>query len=179
MLIGVVGKKFSGKDTMSNYLRAKYSFLTYAYALPLKQTCKTLFLLSEDQMNDPELKEHIDTRWNKTPRELLQFLGTDIMRNQFDKNFWIKYFNSWYENNKTRRIVVSDCRFQNEVDAILDKGGVVVKVVRKSDDKDSHESEQLIDQITGIHYVIHNDSSLADFYQQIDSFMEAWFNLDV
>ena len=72
MIIGLVGKKGSGKDTMADFLVENYHFKQYAYAEPLKKLCQDLFCLTDAQVNCHALKETIDERWNKSPRQILQ-----------------------------------------------------------------------------------------------------------
>jgi len=167
MLIGLVGKKSSGKDTLANFLKENRDFISYAYAEPLKETCRTLFLLTDKQLCDPKEKEALDPRWNKSPRQLFQFIGTDVMRNQFDVDFWVNYFRNWYVENKSRNVVVTDCRFQNEVDAVIQSGGVIIKIVRNTGFSDDHISESGIDNLTGISHTCNNNGSLEDFYHNI------------
>ena len=177
MLIGLVGKKYSGKDTLANYLVQKYNFKTYAYAKPLKNVCKELFMLSDDQLHNPQQKEVIDSRWGKSPRQLLQFIGTDIMRNQFSEDFWIKYFNLWYLTNKESNVAVTDCRFQNELDAVKLQGGIIIKLERITNHLDHHSSEMSIDTLQGIDFIVDNNSSIETLYEKIDNFMSQRKNL--
>jgi hypothetical protein len=64
-----------------------------------------------------------------TPRYVLQVWGTEVARRGFHDNIWIASL-----ENKLRKtqddIVVSDCRFPNEIDAIKRAGGVVIRVQR-------------------------------------------------
>jgi hypothetical protein len=163
MIIGLVGKKFSGKDTLADYLVQHHGFIKYAFADPIKEACKTIFLLNEEQFQGT--KEEVDPRWGLTPREMFQFLGTDVMRKQVDEEFWIRHFQYWYEANKHRKIVVSDCRFQNEVDAILKIGGTVVKLERPMDYQDQHISETGVDALKGHGFVLKNNDSKENLYR--------------
>lgn len=75
-------------------------------------------------------------------RELLQWYGTDIMRNLHSDSYWVdRVINSTHDVDVT---IITDCRFDNEVDAVHSQGGVVVNVIRESlqeDETSSHISE--------------------------------------
>jgi len=170
MIIGLVGKKFSGKDTLADYLVKKYGFIKYAFAKPLKEACKILFITSDDQLNRPDLKEVVDKRWNMTPREMMQYVGTDVIRNNIDPNFWIKHFEYWFEENKNNNIIVTDIRFLNELMAIKKVGGITIKICRDTISiTDSHISEIETDTLTDVDHVIFNNSTKVDLYNTIET----------
>ena len=50
-LIGLLGRKQSGKDTLGNYLVDKYNYKRYAFADPIKDILKIMFDLSDKQLN--------------------------------------------------------------------------------------------------------------------------------
>lgn len=169
VVIGVVGYKSAGKDTFAEYMQTKRVYVKYAFATPLKKACQTLFLLSEQQLHDPIEKEVIDSRWNLSPRQMFQFLGTDVMRNQIHSDFWLQHFLHWYQNHKEQDIIVTDVRFQNEVDIIKQCGGIIIRINRQIS-QDDHVSERGISELHGIDYVIENTSSLEDYHHRIDDF---------
>jgi len=173
MIIGLIGKKSSGKDTLADYLVQRHGFVKYAFSEPIKKACKTIFLLTDEQLHSVGKKEEVDPRWELSPRQMLQFLGTDVIRKQIDEGFWIRHFRYWYEENKGKNIVVSDCRFQNEVDVILEVGGSVVKLKRDTDrTSDLHISETGVDGLSGHTFVINNNGTKEDLYR---NFMENMF----
>lgn len=166
MLIGLVGKKGSGKDTLADFIVKEYSFVKYAYATPLKEACKILFLLSDDQLHDRELKETIDNRWDMTPRKMMQTMGTDLIRTHIDPNFWIKHFSLWFKNNSEKNVIVTDCRFQNEIDIVIKLGGKIIKINRETE-FDEHESEVGIDKLQNIDFIINNNSTKSNLFDQV------------
>ena len=124
-----------------------------AWADNLKEVCKTIFSLTDEQLYGDK-KEIVDKRWNKTPRQIMQQVGTDCMRDHFSKDIWIKSLMAKYDKSLNSMVVISDCRFQNEVDAVINKGGRIIKIVREPDPntihgqkRDNHQSE------TGIHKI--------------------------
>ena len=60
MIIAVIGKKRSGKDTLANYLVKNYNFKKYGFGDPVKEICKLMFGFSQEQI-DTDLKEEQDT----------------------------------------------------------------------------------------------------------------------
>lgn len=161
-LFGITGKKFSGKDTSVAHLPA--SVIRYSFAGPLKEELKKVFQLSDSQLNDPLEKEMIDKRYGKSPRQLMQWYGTDVVR-RVDKNYWIKRFLKFHSlHDSSVKIVVTDVRFQNEAEAIRSLGGEIIQVCRSSDSYDNHESEQggfVPDKI------IYNNGSIKDLQMKM------------
>ncbi len=179
-MIGFVGKKSSGKDTSGDYLVEKYGFEKQSFAYPLKKCCKEMFALTDAQLNDPILKETPDPRWyGATPRQILQFVGTDLFRNQLEtimpnigNSVHINAFKLWYDNNKDKKIVLCDVRFLNEADMIKKSGGTLIRVNRGENKKvDLHQSEIELDQIK-CDYIIDNNDSLDKLYEKLDNIMK-------
>jgi len=169
MIIGLIGKKRVGKTTFSDYLVDKYQFKTIAFADPIKESAKIIFNLTEEQVNG-DLKEIIDKRWDLTPRQILQKLGTEGCRNIFGQDIWIKRLKMELSKEENNNIIVSDIRFPNEAEAVKEMGGKLIKII-KSDlpiNKDSHISEQLIDKIES-DMLIKNDFSMEEYYEHIDT----------
>jgi hypothetical protein len=178
MLIGLVGVKQSGKDTSADYLVEKYNFHKLAFAQPLKDICKTLFNFTEDQLYGSQ-KEEIDEKWNVTPRVVYQYLGTDVFRNDIQKimpeigtNFWIKLTIDNYHKLKNAHhncnVVISDIRFENELNSIRKEGGIIIKITRPSNKNiDNHDSEKEIINLQADYEII-NDGSIQNLHQQID-----------
>ena len=60
MIIGIIGQKGTGKDTVADYIVKSNDFKKISYAEPLKKICKELFDLTDEQLNDQHEKEKID-----------------------------------------------------------------------------------------------------------------------
>lgn len=179
VLIGFLGKKRSGKDTCADYLIKKYLFKKRSFATGLKKSFISIFDLNHRQLYG-DLKEVVDKRWGVTPRKLMQFFGTDLMRDQLHKcipdigqDIWLKNISIWYNNNKSdQNIILVDCRFQNEVDLINSFGGIIIKIERNNNRKDDHISESGIDNITGFTHLIKNNNTIYDLYYKLDKLMK-------
>ena len=182
MLIGFSGKKGSGKSYFADYLVNNKLFIKLSFASPLKEITKILFNLSDEDVKDPIKKELINPKFNASPRELMQWLGTDIMREEFNKKFnysgsiWIDSVKdkvkTLLDNNKD--VVIDDVRFQNEVDMIHSLGGIVINLRNDLDNTltnstSNHSSEN---QKLTFNYEFVNDKSYSNTY-------DIYLNLDL
>jgi hypothetical protein len=183
-LIGFMGPKGSGKSTGSNYLVEKYGYQEYSFADPLKKICKILFMFDDEQLYGSQAqKESPDSKWfNCSARTAMQFIGTDLLRDQLDKimpglgkDVFTYHFMLWYKQqisiNPNLLIVISDVRFQNEVDCIKYLGGTIIKINRNyegSTNNDSHQSETEQQEIISYDYVINNNTTIEIFNESIN-----------
>lgn len=186
MLIGFLGKKGVGKDTCADYLVDKCGYVKKSFADPLKAAAKELFLFSDDQLyGSIKSKETPDPRWfGCTPRTVLQYVGTNLLRDQLEtiipdleKNIFTHHFKLWYEEQKQKnpdiKIVIADVRFQNEVDVIHSLGGIIIKIVRNVDNTDdlhsTHASETELEAVQNFDYIIPNSSTIDDLQNSLIS----------
>jgi hypothetical protein len=179
-IIGITGRKYNGKDTVADYLCKEYGYIKLSFAGPIKQICKILFGFNDEQLYG-SLKEEIDTRWDQSPRKLMQYIGTELFRQRMadilpgiEENFWIKCLmeqvNTMIKENPNARIVIADVRFHNEVDAVKNCGytNAVIRVTRPSvntNNTDCHESELLIEHLK-VDEDIMNDADLNTLYKK-------------
>ena len=176
MLVGLVAKKGSGKDTMGDYMVNNYNFEKTHFADPLKEAVRHIFDLNDEQLYGKD-KEIFDPRWKKTPRELFQIFGTDIMRNimspmlGLENNLWVHRFRVWYEDKRDSNIVVADVRFPSEADEIRELGGILIRIDGNSKNEDYHISEQLINEIP-VDHIIENNGSIEEYYEKIKVLVE-------
>jgi hypothetical protein len=143
-IVGFVGLIGSGKDTVANMFAEETGGLRDSFASPLKDVVAAIFgweraLLEGDTAESREFRETTDMFWscklgipNFTPRLALQLLGTEVMRNHFHTDIWIHSLEyrirSKHQENST--VIVSDARFQNELDLIRRLGGKIIWVQR-------------------------------------------------
>ena len=181
MIIAVCGKKGHGKDTFSDYLCENYNFIKLNFADPLKQACKHIFDLTDEQIYGNK-KEIVDEFWNTTPREIMQYVGTDLLRHKLKEKFsnigdniWVllmeKKITDILQKNPSQNIIISDLRFLNESKLIKKFGGIIFKISRlKTNDiiGINHLSELEVDILT-YDYLIENNSTLDSLYQKINN----------
>jgi hypothetical protein len=141
MIIGVCGFIGSGKDTVADYLTNFHGFRRESFAGSLKDAVAQVFgwdrtMLEGRTKQAREWREQVDPWWAErlnmphlTPRWILQYWGTEVCRNGFHDDMWIASLENKLRTSKDD-VVISDCRFPNEIKSIWDAGGIVVRVVR-------------------------------------------------
>lgn len=106
-------------------------------------------------------------------RALLQYYGTNIIRNHFWREAFIRYtMNKAFDiKNSKGQCIIADARFEDECMAIKDCGGMIIRVDRKSsnDNHESHESEQIT--INKDDYVIDNTGTLVGLFYKVLKFV--------
>jgi hypothetical protein len=143
MIIGFVGFIGSGKDTAAEYLVEKYKFRRDSFAAPLKDAVADIFdwdrQLLEGHTNESRAwRECADPWWSErlgrevTPRNTLQIWGTEVGRNAYHTDIWVASLENRLRKT-TDDIVITDCRFPNEIDVIKKAGGVIVRIRRGRD----------------------------------------------
>jgi len=140
MIIGICGFIGSGKDTIADYLVNLHHFRRESFANTLKDAVSSVFgwdrtMLEGRTKQSREWREQRDewrsNRLDKeiTPRLMLQLWGTEVCRKGFHDDIWIASLENKLRNT-TDDVVISDCRFPNEIAAIKNAGGIVVCVER-------------------------------------------------
>jgi hypothetical protein len=140
MIIGICGFIGSGKDTVADYLVNLHHFRRESFANTLKDAVSAVIgwdrtMLEGRTKQAREWREQQDNWWTNrlgiviTPRWILQNWGTEVCRNGFHDDIWIASLQNKLRNS-TDDVVISDCRFPNEIAAIKQSGGLVVRVVR-------------------------------------------------
>lgn len=140
MIIGVCGFIGSGKDTIADYLVNFHGFRRESFANTLKDAVSAVFgwdrvMLEGRTKQAREWREQRDEWWSNrlgreiTPRWVLQYWGTEVCRKGFHDDIWIASLENKLRNS-TDDIVISDCRFPNEIKSIRDAGGIIVWVKR-------------------------------------------------
>jgi hypothetical protein len=141
MIIGICGFIGSGKDTVADFLVNFHEFRRESFASTLKDSVAAVFgwdrtLLEGRTAEAREWREQVDPWWAErldmptlTPRWVLQYWGTEVCRRSFHDDIWIASLENKLRNSKDN-IVISDCRFPNEIQAIKKAGGQIVWVQR-------------------------------------------------
>ena len=143
MIIGICGFIGSGKDTVADYLVNFHEFRRESFASTLKDAVSAVFgwdrtLLEGRTKEAREWREQVDPWWAErlamptlTPRWVLQYWGTEVCRKAFHDDIWIASLENKLRNSKDN-VVISDCRFPNEISSIRNAGGQIVWVQRGS-----------------------------------------------
>jgi len=198
MLVGVVGKARSGKDTFAvmlaeelyGILRSK--FILMAYATDLKDRVQQDFDLHYDQLwgDDKEVedKRYIKSKNRKgilpycagnrddgkglevleevqywTGREILQAYGQFFRT--IDHDYWVKSLFRTIDYKEYKNVIITDIRHPNEADAVVNRGGFLIKIVRNVDNNihgSNHISEVAMDNYDKMDFVLTNDGTVDD-----------------
>jgi len=140
MILGLVGFIGSGKDTAADYLVNFHEFQRESFASTLKDAVSNVFgwnreLLEGRTKHSREWREQPDEWWSNrlnmhiTPRWILQNWGTNVLRQHFHDDIWIASLENKLRQSKNN-VVISDCRFPNEITALRRQGGRVIWIKR-------------------------------------------------
>ena len=171
-LIGLAAKARAGKTTVAEILVNQYSYGQVSFAEPIRQFVSDLTGISRADLEGP-LKEVVVPWIGKSPRELMQTLGTEWGREMVTERLWILKAMKSVEDLAWGRIpsVISDVRFDNEADTIRAHGGVVLHLVRPDAlHVASHTSEDGVRRHSTDHTIV-NDGTLEDLIGKVHWFM--------
>lgn len=139
-IIAICGFQGSGKDTLANILIEKHGYIKLSFAGAVKDVASVVFswdrkMLEGDTKESREWREQVDPWWseklgipNLTPRYILQQFGTDLFRNHFHKDIWIACVERKLMNYD--KVVITDCRFPNEVKIMKKYGAKIIHIFR-------------------------------------------------
>jgi hypothetical protein len=174
-VIGVSGKKRSGKDTFFQMLEKHSSVPVYrlAFADTLKNEIYEMILkpdgLERSMLDNDETKEQF--------RILLQWWGTEYRRRLFRDDYWLVKLSEQLEPYKDQDVivVVTDVRFPNEFNFIKSIGGLMVRISRPglTSSTDSHVSEIALDDEKGFDTFVDNNGTLEQFESIVQAYIGA------
>jgi hypothetical protein len=200
-IIGICGLIGHGKDTAAGFL-IEEGFHRISFAGVLKDACANVFgwdreLLEGSTDESREWRETPDEWWSArldipdfTPRLALQQVGTDVLRTHFHPDIWVAACERQVAMAE-KDVVISDCRFFNELGAIKRLGGTTTVVWRhvwwsnastinkaNASDKPKHIVDGMTNRYPDVHksewswagwefdLELYNTSTLTDFRQQ-------------
>lgn len=183
-LIGLSGYARSGKDEFAKVLVEEFGWTRVAFADKLREVLyqlnpivdvdaarmrKTLYYV-QDVIDSFGWDGYKNTPYGPEIRRLLQRLGTEAGRQTLGENIWVDAALTGFEEDA--KIVVTDCRFPNEAQAIKERGGVVVRIERDGiGPANDHPSETSLDN-WGFDYAVSNDGTLGEYRDQIRTFID-------
>jgi hypothetical protein len=201
MIVGICGLIGSGKDTVADYLVNFHEFRRESFASTLKDAVSAVFgwdrtMLEGRTKEAREWREEVDQWWAErldmptlTPRWVLQYWGTEVCRKSFHDDIWIASLENKLRNSRDN-IVISDCRFPNEIASIKNAGGKILWVRRGelpswfdialSANQGQNIAIQQLKQLkihasetswigTDFDFVIENNGTIDDLYQQVQT----------
>lgn len=166
LLIGLTGRARVGKDTVARRLENEWGFEQYSFAGPLKAMLRAGFGLDGRHL-EGDLKE-VELPWlGKSPRQLMQTLGTEWGREQVAEDVWLRLADR--AADRIELMVVSDVRFENEAAWVRSRGGLLVHIIRPDAVQvSSHASEAGVKQLA-VDYQIYNHQGLAELNAVVDN----------
>jgi len=170
-IIALCGRKRTGKESVFKLLyQHVVNPYEFQFATPLKKYCMDVLGLTHAQCHGSdadresltrytwaEIADHIRLKYKKNPedrltsRDVLQVVGTDLMREQFYRNIWAEA-GVRDAVGKATTCVYTDTRFLNEVQAIIDLSAqnnfdppLICRLYRETSLVDPHISESSLD----------------------------------
>lgn len=169
-LVLLSGKKRSGKDTAAACLTDQFGFRRFAFADPLKDAAADMLAVPRSHFEN-EYKDTILPDYGFTPRDFIIRLGTDFAQ-KVNHNFWVvnmeRRLQQLVIHNPAADIVITDVRFQQELDAFKHIATDILRIERPGLPPGStHISETDLDGRLDEMTIIKNDSTISAFYQKI------------
>lgn len=207
-IIGISAPAKAGKDTAASYLCKNYGMTSIAFADPIKRAVMDWYGFSYDSLWGPSdlrnIKIKIDEGVYLSPREACQEVGTGVGR-RLCKSTWVNYgigvakklINNPYISYKNdigliegknydpvSSVIISDARYTNEMMAIKNEGGFLLRIKRNNSGlngkygEHSSELEHLNWSDDKFDFVIDNNSSYDRLYDQLDLFAKEVLKLE-
>ena len=208
MIVGLVGFIGAGKGTVADLLVERHNFFKESFANSLKDACSIIFgwdraMLEGVTPESRAWREQSDEWWSKklgrefSPRLALQLMGTEAGRDVFHKDIWVHTVMRRCEQAPWNNYVIADVRFPNEINAIKDSGGKIIRV-RRGDDPEwyslarecnIHNKHEIMRNAypdvhfsewawIGAHYdvMMDNNCSLDELTVRVDKLIDSFYN---
>lgn len=124
LIVGINGLAQHGKDTSAEFLQSYlkicgYSCELIAFAKPIKELCKYVFDMTEEDVNTSAGKKRvIPAAYGLTSRQVQQKMGTESFRDVFDQSIWTDFLARNAAKSEADVIAIPDMRFDNEIDFV-------------------------------------------------------------
>lgn len=175
---GGVSKVFTFEEWINkpHYSRDAAPWQIHKFAAKLKECAEIITGIPCREFEHTVVKDGlISEAWGDlTVRKFLQLFGTEVGRS-IHENFWINALFSGYKpiDRRTQQDpddssigypswIITDCRFPNEAEAVLSRGGIMIRLMRNSNVPSDHTSETALDNYTKFDYVIDNRETTID-----------------
>jgi hypothetical protein len=208
MIVGLVGFIGAGKGTVADLLVDRHDFFKESFANSVKDSCAAVFgwdraMLEGDTPESRAWREQKDEWWSEklgkefSPRLALQLMGTEAGRDVFHPDLWVHTVMRRCERAPWNNYVIADVRFPNEINAIVNSGGKVIRVRRGEDPEwyalarecNTYNKQEIMRNAypevhfsewawIGAHYdiVMDNNSSLDELTVRVDKLVDSLYN---
>lgn len=198
-IIGLAGLIGSGKNTAADHLVKKHGFTQLSFAGAVKDSLSVIFhwdrsLLEGNTIESRQWRETVDSYWEKklgiknfSPRMAMQVIGTDVLRDNFHPYIWV-YSLEKKMIDLSGNLIISDCRFPNEIGMLRANGASIVRIARGEDPQwysvAKHYPEKMISLYPDVPVsewswaqidfdrTIDNTSTIDNFLRQVDELVE-------
>jgi hypothetical protein len=143
-VISLSGLISSGKDTAAAYLIEKHGYQRLSFSAVLKDAAHAVFgwdrgVLEGSTKEQRDQREQVDPWWSSnldmddvSPRSMLQFFGTEVMRGNLHQNIWVLALKRrMLSADPDAKFVATDTRFFNEFQMMQDMGATLCGIHRK------------------------------------------------
>lgn len=178
-LIGLTGPAGSGKDTVARFLCDTQGFVQVAFADAMRDGLKAMFGLTDEELSDRTKKEDYIPWLGRSPRYLMQTLGTTWGRNCIKPDLWVQLAARKVEAHRRSSpclhingIVLSDVRFEDEAAYVRGQGTLwhihrtTMAYTGLASSALQHISEQGVAWLP-CDRTIHNSGSIDDLYETV------------
>lgn len=164
---GIDRKLLDKQEIKENYY---YNFKTGIVSTNIKDTDRVINNIGEINYDNLSTLLLLNTNVSIKIRTLLQYYGTNVIRNHFWHKAFINYtMNKAFDiRNSKGQCIIADARFENECNVIKVCGGKIIRVDRRVNN-DNHESEQI--KISQDDYVIDNTGTLVGLFYKVLKFV--------
>lgn len=172
-LIGIAGVAGSGKDTVADFLKAHYNFKSVAFADPIRAGMKAITGLIDEYFQHPS-KEVVLEIFGKSPRQMMQTLGTEWGRDSVNEDLWLILASIKVKayHDEGYHVAITDVRFANEAAYIRNNGGCIWHIKRGgAGTKHLHASEAGVAFAQGDE-VINNNGTIEDLHGKIARYVQ-------
>lgn len=176
-IIGLGHQKQTGKNTFADILYVNLnehvSVRITAFARKLYDICHDLYGWAgfkdyEFYQINPEEKKRFLPKIGKTVRDILIDFGTKAVRNNVYGGTWVDYVleQKW----KVDFLLITDVRFPNEIQAIQQKGGTLIKVTRPNLEVPTDIADTALNDFDGWDKIIENNGTRLDLSFQAQDY---------
>jgi hypothetical protein len=174
-VLGLTGRRGSGKSSVAKVLADTYDFEILSFATPIKDMLSAMGI-PDKYLHDPEFKEQPVPGYGKSGRYLMQTLGTEFGRHLVHPGVWVRAVKDKISKLKID-VVLDDVRFENEATMIHAYGGMIVRVERPyGTPPDEHRSELPLPEEHVDHTLRNVSPYESDLEYLVTDFMETEYN---